>query len=913
MKPKALKSIGEKIDKEYQALLNAEFNSKGSLRPIIEILYEAFRNDPGEYLTASQLLKNTAVSKKRYVETAQRYTQRRINNQILGQYRGKNGSSFWIEKNGNAYRLRVKFDGKDYLAIKSRLDEGLDFKDCQKKIASKIDIYIENVCAKTSEYYSKKFILTDVTVNNTIEYDIEKDPLVLQDLMADAFNPENKELKMTVIEGLERFSKEHVLLIGKPGSGKTTALHRFLLRSAQKGQRDQALPIPILISLKYFRTSIEDLILKTLESYQIDFSRDEVDHLIKSKRFIYLFDGINEAPSQETLDILSNFIEGNPDVPMIFTTRPFSKGGGLRINRRLELLPLTDRQIRQYAKKMLSRHTDFINKLDFRHEGLARNPLFLYMLIKAYEAGGKSLDLSSLGKAIRQYIEILVHSLKKAVNVTQDEKERWQAILQRIAFRMTKGVDLKNPQLLLNGKKAIKIISEMTFSDDSGAKQILRNLIDFHHIVGHLDGKIEFNHQMIQEYFAAEYLLGYLPPKKDDEIKSYFLNYTKWTEPLAIMLGLCNDRAFIERIIDLSIEVDRMLAARLAGAVESRYRRYIIEKIMPLYANEQLKVEAFWNIRGQEAIDFMLPLITKDDMPYNKFVIRFLGRYEREKTIEHLISRLESKHHAFSDKLKTIKILGSMESVEANENINHSFSIQYIDPILTAAQALGSIEGKNVSEYLIPLIANEDDNNAKGLLIGALESAGSPGIVDYLISLLEKEDTSLDILKRIIQMLARLGDKRAVDPLISLLGHPNSLIELHTIRALGCLEDKRAVDSLVPFIEDDLEFTRMHAIAAIAKIKKCLSTEEFSSMMEISKPYLIVDVIKVLGKLGTAEAVDQLLSLLKRRELSSVEYSLHFALVKRNFRNYASYANYCSNLLILQRIKKSRHCPLIVL
>lgn len=42
-------------------------------------------------------------------------------------------------------------------------------------------------------------------------------------------------------------------------------------------------------------------------------------------------------------------------------------------------------------------------------------------------------------------------------------------------------------------------------------------------------------------------------------------------------------------------------------------------------------------------------------------------------------------------------------------------------------------------------------------------------------------------------------------------------------------------------------------------------------------------------------------------------YNLHFALVKRNFRNYASYANYCSNLLILQRIKKSRHCPLIVL
>ncbi|CAB1059574.1 hypothetical protein D1BOALGB6SA_4336, partial [Olavius sp. associated proteobacterium Delta 1] len=42
----------------------------------------------------------------------------------------------------------------------------------------------------------------------------------------------------------------------------------------------------------------------------------------------------------------------------------------------------------------------------------------------------------------------------------------------------------------------------------------------------------------------------------------------------------------------------------------------------------------------------------------------------------------------------------------------------------------------------------------------------------------------------------------------------------------------------------------------------------------------------------------------RHKEAIEAYNNLHFALVKRNFRNYASYANYCSNLLILQRIKK---------
>jgi predicted NACHT family NTPase len=40
--------------------------------------------------------------------------------------------------------------------------------------------------------------------------------------------------RLGVLEGLHKYASEHVLLVGRPGSGKSTALVRLLLEEAQK-------------------------------------------------------------------------------------------------------------------------------------------------------------------------------------------------------------------------------------------------------------------------------------------------------------------------------------------------------------------------------------------------------------------------------------------------------------------------------------------------------------------------------------------------------------------------------------------------------------------------------------------------------------------------------------------------------
>jgi predicted NACHT family NTPase len=50
---------------------------------------------------------------------------------------------------------------------------------------------------------------------------------------------EEKVERLTVLEGLRKYASEHVLLVGRPGSGKSTALVRLVLEEAQKNLTPQ--------------------------------------------------------------------------------------------------------------------------------------------------------------------------------------------------------------------------------------------------------------------------------------------------------------------------------------------------------------------------------------------------------------------------------------------------------------------------------------------------------------------------------------------------------------------------------------------------------------------------------------------------------------------------------------------------
>ena len=63
---------------------------------------------------------------------------------------------------------------------------------------------------------------------------LSRSPLFDFGLMVETVKQEQEEKteRLTVIEGLRKYAVNHVLLIGRPGSGKSTALIRLLLENS---------------------------------------------------------------------------------------------------------------------------------------------------------------------------------------------------------------------------------------------------------------------------------------------------------------------------------------------------------------------------------------------------------------------------------------------------------------------------------------------------------------------------------------------------------------------------------------------------------------------------------------------------------------------------------------------------------
>ncbi|MCU0552952.1 MAG: hypothetical protein MUC48_26780 [Leptolyngbya sp. Prado105] len=94
--------------------------------------------------------------------------------------------------------------------------------------------------------------------------------------------------RLPVLEGLQKYASKHVLLVGRPGSGKSTALEQLLLELVRKAQADEALPIPVLVQLKADRPILA-LIRETLRRHRLLLKdNDCVDELLFEGKLLLL-------------------------------------------------------------------------------------------------------------------------------------------------------------------------------------------------------------------------------------------------------------------------------------------------------------------------------------------------------------------------------------------------------------------------------------------------------------------------------------------------------------------------------------------------------------------------------------------------------------------------------------------------
>jgi len=165
-----------------------------------------------------------------------------------------------------------------------------------------------------------------------------------------------------------------------------------------------------------------------------------------------------------------------------------------------------------------------------------------------------------------------------------------------------------------------------------------------------------------------------------------------------------------------------------------------------------------------------------------------------------------------------------------------------------------------------PLLGMLEETNAdiRARVITALGYIAGPKAVDPLLATL-KQDAALRT--TIIDALWRLGDNRAVAPLIELLKDKEPATSGAAAEALGYLSDDRAVEPLLAIARDEKSPIRAQAMNALGLLRETRVVDIALPLLQSPDAALRGDAIMALGYIGDARAVAPLVAMLKDPEM----------------------------------------------
>ncbi|MBE9201205.1 MULTISPECIES: HEAT repeat domain-containing protein [unclassified Nodularia (in: cyanobacteria)] len=744
------------------------------------------------------------------------------------------------------------------------------------------------------------YTLTDVVGQQRVEQ--KQSPLMLN-FMVERVLPTKEERSETqekterldVLAGLRKYAQEHVLLVGRPGSGKSTALVRLLLEEAEK-PLPQPLPetergvnsppslagkgvgglgkIPVLVELRYYQTSVLDLIRDFLKRHRLLLDTATIEKLLFNGQFLLLVDGINELPSEKARQDLYKFRQDYQKTkPMIFTTRDLGVGGDLGITKKLEMQPLTPEQMQQFVRAYLPEQGEqMLQNLGDRLREFGETPLLLWMLCSLFQATG---DIPpNLGLVFRQFTQQYVFS-EQNVNKNQrfkgdvpdphESRKFWQDLLQELAFVMATETE-KEIQVAIKKEKAEKIIEK--FLQRKGSPDAFRtarfwldDLLKHHLIQIAANDQIEFHHQLIQEYYTAECLLKQLSKLDDGCLQREYLNYLKWTEPLKLMLELLDDGAQAVQVVNLALEIDLQLGAKLAGAVKSELQQQTVHLIARLEIPQLFKTQLLGLTKSKRAISHLNLLLEDEDSDVRWMTADALGKIKPEAAIPGLIQLLEDKDSYVRG--RAADALGKIKSEAAIPGLIQLLEDEDSYVRRRAAEALAEIKSEAAIPALIQLLQDED-SYVRGRAAEVLGEMKSEAAIPELIQLLE--DQEYHVISTVVKALIGMKSETVVSGLISLLKHEKPHVRSNAVKALVDIKSEAAIPGLIQLLQDEDSHVRMSAAYALGEMKSEVAIPGLIQLLQDEDYRVISTVVKALIGMKSETVISGLINLLKHEK-----------------------------------------------
>ena len=724
-----------------------------------------------------------------------------------------------------------------------------------------------------------------------------------------------------VLEGVLKYAGQHekgahVLLVGKPGSGKTTALEQLLAGRELIWGR-----LPVLVRLRDLDGKAADPVLaevrRVLQRWGVACGPEQVEGLVAKQLFL-LLDGVNEIPTGEGLRrAVQRFRERFQNVPMVFTTRALNVGVDLGIGQKLEMEPLSGPQMEEFARSYLEEQGEaLLKQLGGRLREFAETPLLLWMLCGLFKQN-KEVP-RNLGRVFRQFVALYDTRVKGFDDVTRS----WQGrFLRALALRMMPQEG--NPfglRLGVSRQEAEDILAETLRIPVAEAVERLDLLLRFHLLQLRGADEVEFKHQLFQEYFAAEGLLGQLPGLSDLELQKHYLNLLDWSEALALVAGLLESEKEALRLVRLGLAVDLYWGARLAGEVLPQFQNgtvglvleyqvpdvLLLIELLGTTASEsatlalveampkaypkvrQAIIYALSNIKHDHSISTILDALNDPDEGVRRAATMALREVnmQRDDIIDALVQALDDPSPFVV--LNAAKALEVIKSERAIGGLLRALNQGDLTRPRAVAEALVAISGSKVTEGLVQALTSKN-RQTKDLAHEVLVRTWQDSSTSYILPLLESSNRDMRLAAA--RILGEVQCNVAVHGLVKLLNDPHALIRQAAVTALGQIGNHAAIPHLTISLNDDnyqvrhlaqqsilqiqgLDFTSVSSSENLAWDYYGLVSQKKSSeivalalnMLQSDDFTARYEAVEILSKVEGTEALNALLQALKDQD-----------------------------------------------
>ena len=222
---------------------------------------------------------------------------------------------------------------------------------------------------------------------------------------------------------IEVFEHEDVdgrlLILGEPGSGKTTSLLKLATELITQAKPDSNKPIPVIFELSTWKKDqqpIDQWLIEQLkDNYSIDFKVSQ--KWIKQNRILPLLDGLDELGSTRqklAIDKINQYLQQDTDRKLVVCCRGEEyKQGEIKLYQlrgAYYLQPPTESDIRDYLERL--NQQDLWQKIEDNPEmrELAQKPFFLNSIMTAFQ--GKAIVSKS--ELFSNYVE---EQLRRPLNL----------------------------------------------------------------------------------------------------------------------------------------------------------------------------------------------------------------------------------------------------------------------------------------------------------------------------------------------------------------------------------------------------------------------------------------------------------------------------------------------------------------